>query len=214
MILLMAWMGFLSIVAFTVLIGTSVATIEPLPVAEASEPFIAEIIHFGGNFAPRGWAFCDGQLLPISQNQALFSILGTTFGGDGRTTFALPELRGRVIVHPGSGPGLDTVRLGQKMGTNNFQIGINNLPSHNHGLGAAILQGVPVVGDSVALTGNGLGLSFAKTYSTTAPNAALHTESIAGNTDNVGQNQQISNMQPSLGVNTIIALVGVFPSRN
>ena len=210
----MAWMGFLSIVAFTVLIGTLVATLEPIPEAEASDPFIAEVIHFAGNFAPRGWAFCDGQLLPISQNTALFSILGTTYGGDGETTFALPDLRGRVIVHPGSGPGLQPISLGQKIGTNNFQISINNLPSHNHGLGAAILQGVPVVGDSVALTDNGLGLSFAKTYSTTAPDTALHTASIAGTTDNKGGGQQISNMQPSLGVNSIIALVGTFPSRN
>jgi microcystin-dependent protein len=82
-----------------------------------SEPTIGEIAMFAGNFAPRNWALCDGQLLPINQNQALFSILGTTYGGDGRTTFALPDLRGRVPLHPGTGPGLPTYRLGQKGGT-------------------------------------------------------------------------------------------------
>ena len=87
------------------------------PSRNAAEPFIAEIIMFGGNFAPRGWAFCNGQLLPISQHTALFSLLGTTFGGDGRTTFALPDLRGRVPVHFGSGPGLSTRRLGEKGGS-------------------------------------------------------------------------------------------------
>ena len=215
MILLMAWIGFLSIVAFTVLIGTLVATMEPIQVAEAgSNPFLGQIQMIGFNFCPRGWSETNGQLLAISSHTALFSLLGTTFGGDGRTTFGLPELRGRDAVHVGSGPGLSPVQWGQKSGTHNYNIATNQLPSHNHGLVAAILQGVPVVGDSVALTGNGLGLSFAKTYSTTAPDTALHTASIAGNTDNVGQNQQISNMQPSLGVNTIIALVGVFPSRS
>ena len=207
-------MGYVGLLAIAVSTVAIIALISTIPPVEADTPFIGEIGYFPYNFAPRGWAFCNGTLLPIADNTALFAILGTTFGGDGETTFGLPELRGRVIVHPGSGPGLQPISLGQKIGTNNFQISINNLPSHNHGLGNAILQGVPVVGDSVALTGNGLGLSFAKTYSTTAPNTALHAESIAGTTDNVGQNQQISNMQPSLGVNSIIALVGTFPSRN
>ncbi len=85
--------------------------------AVSSDPFIGQVIMFAGNFAPRGWAFCDGQLLPINQNQALFSILGTTYGGDGRTTFGLPDLRGRVPLHEGSGPGLSSYRLGQKGGT-------------------------------------------------------------------------------------------------
>ena len=97
-----------------------------------SEPFIAEIIMFGGNFAPRGWAFCDGQLLSISSNTALFSILGTTFGGDGRTTFALPDMRGRVSVHPGTGPGLSNRRLGERGGTETVGLNASQIPSHNH----------------------------------------------------------------------------------
>jgi microcystin-dependent protein len=90
------------------------------PSRSSSDPFLAEIIMFAGNFAPRGWAFCDGQLLPISQNTAVFSLLGTTFGGDGRTTFALPDLRGRVPVHAGSGPGLTPRQLGQRSGQENI----------------------------------------------------------------------------------------------
>ena len=94
------------------------------------EPFIAQIMMFGGNFAPRGWAFCDGQLLPISQYSALFSLLGTTYGGDGRTTFGLPDLRGRVAIHPGNGPGLSSIRLGEKGGTETNTLSTAQLPPH------------------------------------------------------------------------------------
>ena len=99
-----------------------------------SDPFLAEIVMFGGNFAPRGWAFCDGQLLAISSNTALFSLLGTTYGGDGRTTFGLPELRGRFAMHPGNGPGLSSRKLGQKGGSERVTLAITNLPSHTHQL--------------------------------------------------------------------------------
>ena len=95
-------------------------------------PVLAQIIMFGGNFAPRGWAFCDGQLLPISQNQALFSILGTIYGGDGRTTFALPELRCRALIHVGNGPGLSSRRLGAKGGTETNTLNVLQIPAHNH----------------------------------------------------------------------------------
>jgi len=93
------------------------STEHPSEEAFSADPFLGEVILFAGNFAPRGWAFCEGQLLPISQNTALFSILGTTYGGDGRTTFALPDLRGRVVMHPKQGPGLSSYRLGQKGGS-------------------------------------------------------------------------------------------------
>ncbi|NOT56941.1 MAG: phage tail protein, partial [Deltaproteobacteria bacterium] len=99
-----------------------------------SDPFIGEIIMFGGNFAPRGWAFCNGQLLSIAQNTALFSILGTTYGGDGRTTFALPDLRGRVPVHAGNsqGPGLPPVQLGEMAGSPSVTLTVSQMPMHNH----------------------------------------------------------------------------------
>lgn len=99
-----------------------------------SEPFIAEIRIFAGNFAPRSWAFCDGQLLPVAQNTALFSLIGTTYGGDGRTTTALPNLQGRAPMHPGRGPGLTARRLGERIGTNDVTLTTNQLPPHSHTL--------------------------------------------------------------------------------
>jgi len=114
------------------------------------DPFLAQIILFGGNFAPRGWAFCDGQLLAINQYQALFSLLGTTFGGDGRTTFALPDLRGRAPIHAGSGPGLTTRRLGEKGGTETNQLNSLQLPAHGHPLAT----GIPLGGTSANVGNN------------------------------------------------------------
>ena len=97
-----------------------------------SEPFVGEVRMFAGNFAPRGWAFCDGQLLAVSQNDALFSLLGTIYGGDGRTTFGLPDMRGRVAIHAGSGPGLSPRRLGAKAGSEKETLTVNQMPSHTH----------------------------------------------------------------------------------
>jgi len=102
------------------------------PARNSSNPLLAEIMLFAGNFAPRGWAFCDGQLLPIVQNAALFSLLGTTYGGDGRTTFALPDLRGRTAIHPGTGAGLSTRRLGERGGSETNTLTIMQMPVHNH----------------------------------------------------------------------------------
>ena len=98
-----------------------------------SEPFIAEVRIFAGNFAPRGWAFCNGQLLPIAQNTALFSLLGTVYGGDGRTTVGLPDLQGRAAMHPGRGPGLTPRVLGQKLGAETVALSSDQLGTHNHG---------------------------------------------------------------------------------
>jgi microcystin-dependent protein len=173
-----------------------------------SDPFIAEIIMFGGNFAPRGWALCDGQLLPISSNSALFSILGTTYGGDGRTTFALPDLRGRAAIHPGSGPGLSTYRLGQKAGVENVNLSINQIPSHTHQAKAFAGAGNKNTAAGSAWSDDA-GVSWAA-YSSSSPNADMHSGAIA----NAGGSQPHTNIQPVLCVNFIIALVGVFPSRN
>jgi len=168
------------------------------------EPFIGMVILFGGNFAPRGWALCDGQLLPISENTSLFSILGTTYGGDGRTTFALPDLRGRVPMHPGNGPGLTPRDLGQKLGEESVTLTVAQMPSHGHEMNVA-----NVTADIDRPAGGMLGRT--QIYTATAtPTATLNPTTIANN----GGNEAHDNMQPSLGINYIIALQGIYPSRS
>lgn len=200
----------LAVVSTTVLSG-SIMWSRP---ATASEPFIAEIKMFGGNFAPRGYAFCDGQLLPIAQYSALFSLLGTTYGGDGRTTFALPDLRGRVAVHPGRGAGLSDYRLGQKGGQEQVTLTIAQMPSHNHTI-TATLQGTNTPGNSETPGGNTLATK-ARTniYQTGAPDVAMHADSVSASAANTGGNQSVNIRQPYLAINYIIALQGIFPSRN
>lgn len=175
--------------------------------ANAQEPLLGEIKLFAGNFAPRGWALCDGQLLSISQNTALFSLLGTTYGGDGRTTFALPDLRGRVPIHAGNGPGLSSKSLGELSGTETNVLSISNLPSHSHTINA-----VSEDGNESSPAGNlpaGTKL-LDKEYSGASATATMNA-SMVGNT---GGNQAVNNMQPYLTVNYIIALQGIYPSRN
>ena len=177
-----------------------------------SEPFVAEIRIFAGNFAPRGWAFCDGQLLPISQNTALFSLIGTTYGGDGRTTTALPNLQGRAPMHPGRGPGLTSRRLGQKLGVEAVTLTEAQIPSHSHNL-----QGVTDRADSIADGGNqpGTNKSLASNaggglYSdNTDALVDLSGEAIAS----TGGGHAHNNLQPYLVLNYIIALVGLYPTR-
>ncbi len=203
------------------------------PPARAADPFIAEIVMFGGNFAPRGWALCDGQLLAINQYQALFSLLGTTYGGDGRTNFALPDLRGRTAVHPGTGPGLSAIQLGQRGGAEQHTLAMAQMPSHSHSADTTVdsffditLWGNANRGNSNAPGGNSLAAPRAKgqkIYQTQAPNVQLHPDSIqvsatgGGATTtigNTGGGQPFSIRDPYLGINHIIALQGVFPSRN
>lgn len=169
-----------------------------------SEPFIGEIRMFGGNFNPRNWAFCDGQLLSINGNSALFSILGTTYGGDGRTTFGLPDLRGRVPLHVGRGTGLSNRPLGQKSGAEQVALSAANLPPHNHTLPA--YEGFA---DEQDPTGRGPAKADdgEQNYSSDPSDTTLQTT-------NVGGGQGHNNVQPSLCVSFIIALYGVYPSRN
>ncbi len=168
------------------------------------EPLIGQIILFGGNFAPRGWAFCDGQLLPISSNSALFSILGTTYGGDGRTTFGLPDLRGRVPMHAGSGPGLTPRAIGQKFGVEDVTLTAAQMPNHTHTLKANPLPANTSTGDGNVLAGS-------QSYQTGAsPLADMNAASVTS----VGGSQSHTNVQPSLVTNYIIALQGIFPSRS
>lgn len=180
------------------------------------EPMIGEVRIFAGNFAPRSWALCEGQLLPISQNSALFSILGTTYGGDGRTTFALPDLRGRVAIGPGRGPGLTDRRLGERSGQETHVLTTLEMPSHNHNASVTVSVGTNT--DSAGSnegSGNTLGAG-ANIYNSTAPEAGedLGGVSATGQVLNNGGSQAHNNMQPYLAVNYIIALQGVFPSRS
>jgi microcystin-dependent protein len=170
------------------------------------EPFIGQIQAFGFNFAPRGWAFCNGQLLPISQNTALFSLLGTTYGGDGRTTFALPDLRGRSMVHYGQGPGLSPIQIGSRGGNENTTLNVGNLPSHNHPVSVAVNTGNGEESSSTSYLSSNAG-AFNE-----APTAGAV---LAGVTSApAGGGQPFSNRDPFLGINVCIALQGIFPSRN
>ncbi|MBP6518781.1 MULTISPECIES: phage tail protein [unclassified Shewanella] len=215
-----------------------------------SDPFIGQISMFAGNFAPRGWAFCNGQLLSISQNSALFAILGTTYGGDGQATFGLPDLRGRVPTGQGQGPGLPAVVLGEVAGTPSTTLTINQLPTHNHSAvfqGSASQVGAPTidVGTSsanalanptngsttyltavTAATNLGDTVDFHGLFTSTAP-ASGATGSLGGvhgggtvtpagtvTVGATGNGLPFSIAQPYLGVSFIIAVEGIFPSRN
>ncbi|ABW28678.1 phage tail protein [Acaryochloris marina] len=165
-----------------------------------SEPFLAEIRIVGFNFAPRGWAFCDGQILPINQNQSLYSLLGTTYGGDGRTSFALPDLRGRTPIHVSS-----SHLQGQKGGEETHTLAGNEMPQHTHQL-----QASSSAANNPIPTGHVLGEVSSGLYHSNTNSVAL----LAGTVTNVGGGQGHDNMQPYLAVNFCIALQGLFPSRN
>ena len=165
-----------------------------------SEPFLAEIRMVGFNFAPRNWAFCDGQILPINQNQSLYSLLGTTYGGDGRTSFALPDLRGCTPIHFDS-----SHQQGQKDGEETHTLTIDEMPQHKHKVEGSTNQAT-----SNSPTNNVLGVTTSNVYNTPVSPVAM-SSSIIGNT---GGGQAHENMQPYLAINFCIALRGLFPSRN
>jgi microcystin-dependent protein len=172
------------------------------------EGYIAEIRMFAGNFAPRGWAFCQGQILSIAQNTALFALIGTTYGGNGQTTFALPDLRGRVPVGPGLGPGLPNVDLGQMSGEATHTLISTEMPAHTHSANAVASggnSGTP--GTGVVWAGSTARDSI---YSSGAPNTTLQGAAIG----QAGGSQPHNNMQPYTGINYIICIEGIFPSRN
>ncbi|QFT93974.1 Phage Tail Collar Domain protein [Roseovarius sp. THAF9] len=187
-----------------------------------SDPFIGEIIMFGGNFAPRNWAFCDGQLLAISQNNALFAILGTTYGGDGRTTFGLPDLRGRVAIGPRQGPGLSSYIQGQKGGAENVTLTEAEMPNHTHAANVqttANMRAESRPGSASTPAGNMLAAGTnifrpnAVVDDVTMDPAMLEVDTSV-TLGNAGGSQSHTNVQPYLAVNYIIALFGIFPSRN
>lgn len=165
-----------------------------------SEPFLAEIKIVGFNFAPRGWAFCDGQILPINQNQSLYSLLGTTYGGDGRTSFGLPDLRGRSPLHPGN-----PFTLGLKAGEETHTLIPVEVPEHKHGL---------KVSSGDANTSNPVNNRYAKSSQLRFRKPQSTDSLTTVFTSNTGGGQAHDNMQPFIAVNFCIALQGLFPSRN
>lgn len=176
-----------------------------------TDNYLGSIGMFGGNFAIRGWAFCDGQLLAISAYTALFSLYGTMYGGDGRTTFGLPELRGRVAIHKGHGPGLPDFRQGAKGGATTTTLNVTNLPSHNH---AGALQ-VGQEGKGVTALDTAAGNYLGNSTGTYRQNTGTAGSSIQGvTTGNTGGGQSFNNMQPYQVITFQAALVGIYPPRN
>lgn len=178
-----------------------------------STPFIGEVRTFGFSFAPRGWAFCNGSILSIAQNTALFAILGTTYGGNGQTTFALPDLRGRAAIGPGQGPGLSPQTLGQARGRETVTLLTTELPQHSHVLNAATLSPANAAQNVAAPTAQAyLGLSSPNNVyiDAVAPNTTLINSSVSP----TGGSQPHENRQPFLAINYCIAVQGIFPARN
>lgn len=189
----------------------------PAQAQVSGENLVGQFMYVAFNFAPKGWAFCNGQTLAINTNTALFSLLGTTYGGNGTSNFQLPNMQGRVPVHMGQGPGLSPYTLGQVGGTETVTLISSNLPQHAHSL--SLTARVPASSgnaDNPAPAGNNPANSVhALNYSSAAPNVNMSsTVSISGTTGSAGSNQPVSIMQPYTVLNCIIALQGIFPSRN
>ncbi|MGA9525316.1 MAG: tail fiber protein [Myxococcaceae bacterium] len=170
-----------------------------------STPFVGEIRMFAGNFPPAGWAFCDGQFLPISENETLFFLIGTTYGGDGQSTFALPDLRGRVPVHQGPLPGGSNYVIGMTGGQEAVTLTTQQIPAHGHAL---LADAQPA--ESAVPAGRVPAETDEDVYATTAPTAALAPTAIAP----TGGSQPHSNVQPYLCIHFIISLFGIFPQQN
>jgi microcystin-dependent protein len=175
-----------------------------------SDPFVAEIRIFPFNFPPKGWAFCDGQLMPISQNTALFSLVGTFYGGDGKSTFALPDLQGRSPMHPGSGSGLSQHFLGEESGVETVTLLQTEMPLHAHNVGRALDQpGNSTTPVASIWAQGGTARAVVNSYNPGPPTAAMKTDVILP----AGSSFPHNNMQPYLTLNFCIALQGVFPQR-
>lgn len=200
------WIGGTALLAATANVFTSNKVKADTNSTNAVEPFIGEIMMFGGNFCPRGWATCQGQLLQISQHQALFSLLGTMYGGDGRTTFGLPDLRGRSPIGVGTGPGLFPQTWGQRGGSENFTLTSAQLPPHSHSIPVNSAGGTSDNPVNNFMASNSEGI---KHYSPTAG-----TSEFGGGTANSGGGQSVNKRSPYLAISFCIALVGTFPSRN
>jgi microcystin-dependent protein len=172
-----------------------------------SIPFIGQIMMFAGNFAPLGWAFCDGSLLAISQNDALFALIGTTYGGDGQTTFGLPDLRGRVPIHQGQGPGLSNYVIGQQAGTESVSLTVGQIPAHTHLLACGSGAGNVVSPANAFFAGD-------PTNNSGGFNSAGGSAMNAGVITSAGGGQPHENRMPILAVSFVIAVEGIFPSQS
>ena len=186
------------------------------------EEFLGIVKVFAANFAPRGWMLCQGQILAIAPNTALFSILGTTYGGNGQTTFALPDLRGRAPIGWGQGPGLSNYVLGETTGTESTSLLITNMPAHNHvatstlslnASNAAATVATPVAGNALG-AGKDVNTDPVSMYTTSTPNVPLAGGTVTTTVGIAGGSQPLSILQPLLGVNYIICVSGYFPTRN
>ena len=174
-----------------------------------STPFIAQIQPFGFNFAPKGWSFCDGQTLSIAQHSALFSLIGTIYGGNGTTSFNLPDLRGRVALHQGHGPGLSERFIGEASGSETVTLTTSEMPTHNH-----LVMANGTSGNAFTPTNNYLAADSGNTdaiYSTSLSNPTTMASNMVGS---AGGNQPHNNMQPYLVLNWCIAMQGIFPSQS
>lgn len=171
-----------------------------------AQPYIGEIRLFAGNFAPAGWEFCDGRLLPIGENEALFTLIGTTYGGDGESTFALPDLRGRLPIHLGQGPGLSNRSLGETVGVETVTLGVNQLPAHGHSLFASS-NTANATDPAGRVTANAAAVSI---YGAGAPNQPLNAQAIT----QTGGGQAHDNLMPSLCLSFIISLYGIYPTQS
>lgn len=182
----------------------------------STEPFIGEIKIFGFNFAPQSYMTCQGQILSIAQNTALFSLLGTTYGGNGQTTFALPDLQGRVPIGQGTGPGLPSYNMGQVGGTPTTTLLSSNMPIHNHAAtGINVRIPVTAASEDSSATNNYIGNAVNDTFGPAAsPSASLGAPVVSGATAMAGGSQPFSIMNPYLTINYSIAIYGIFPSRN
>lgn len=183
--------------------------------------YVGEIRQFGGNFAPRGTAFANGQLLAINEHDALFSLLGTTYGGDGRKTFALPDLRGRVPIGQGQGPGLVNVLIGERSGTETTTYVASSMASHTHdATTTTAINGSPSDGNTTAPAGHSLaandGTKHYKITVPAAPDTVMAANAVTSTTtlSLAGNSTPVTNIQPSLATNYIVCLVGIYPSRN
>lgn len=198
--------------------GAGFASLPTSANAQDGSQFLGDIRWVAFNFTPRGWAPCDGRLLDISQNQALFSLYGTMYGGDGRRTFGLPDMRGRAPMHTGTGPGLSNRRQGSRSGIEDATLNVNTLPSHTHvGSGEAIIRATSLPGNSNAPAGKVLANDGRdRVYRDAAPDVEMASDAISfdATVGNNGNNVAFSVEDPSLVVNCIVAITGRFPSRN